>query len=66
MHKQEIKARIDFLNNQIQSILNPSKYTLNNVIVELSREIESLQAQCEHELDEDGYCIWCNKYVNKA
>ncbi len=56
----ERKDRIDFLNKQIEEILSPSKFTLNNVVLELQREIGKLQDECNHKYHE-GFCEYCYK-----
>ena len=63
MNKMEIHERIKFLNKQIEKCLKPNEFTLNNLVVELSKEIDELQKQCEHEFEE-GYCIYCFKEGN--
>ena len=60
MTNLEIKERIDFLNKQIEKFLSPNKFTLNNVILELQKEIWELQEECNHEYKE-GYCEYCYK-----
>lgn len=64
MNSIQIKERIDFLNKQIEEFLSPSKFTLNNVVLEMQREIWELQKKCKHEY-EDGYCIYCYKMEDR-
>lgn len=59
----EIKQQIDEYNRQIEGLLSPNQFTLNNMIVELSKEIDKLQSKCTHEFEE-GFCIWCYKQEN--
>ncbi len=56
----ERKERIDFLNKQIEELLCPSKFTLNNTVLELQKEIWDLQEQCNHKYNE-GFCEYCYK-----
>lgn len=60
MSPSEIKNRIDLLNNQLEQLLQPNKFTLNNLIVEITTEIDKLQSQCEHEYV-NNFCIYCYK-----
>ena len=57
---KEIKEKIDYNNQMIESLLSPSKFTLNNKIAQLLKENEELQSQCLHEY-ENGFCIYCCK-----
>lgn len=54
------KERIDFLNKQIEQFLTPNKFTLNNVILDIQKEIWELQNSCNHKYNE-GYCEYCYK-----
>jgi hypothetical protein len=60
MTNLEIKQKIDENNKIIETLLNPSTFTLNNVIKELLIENDQLQAQCTHNFV-DGYCEYCQK-----
>jgi hypothetical protein len=42
----------------MQTLFNPSQFTLNKEIEDLKKENEYLQSICEHEFH-DGYCIYC-------
>ena len=61
MNNLEIKEKIDLNNKIIQEIMSPNVFVLNNTINELLQENEKLQAQCKHEFDDNGYCIYCYK-----
>ena len=63
MSPSEIKSRIDLLNNQLEQLLQPNKFTLNNLVVEITAEIDKLQSQCEHEYV-NNFCIYCYKMRN--
>ena len=56
----EIKEQIDNNNKVIESLLNPSVFTLNNTVRDLLEENFKLQIQCTHSFV-DGYCEYCYK-----
>ena len=56
----QIKAAIDQLNSLMETLLNPSVFTVNNEVIALTKEIETLQNQCPHSFVE-GYCEYCYK-----
>ena len=56
----ERKERIDFLNKQIEQFLTPNKFTLNNVVLDLQKEIWELQDSCNHKYHE-GFCEYFYK-----
>ena len=58
MTQLERKEKIDANNKLIQEILNPSQFTLNNVVRDLLEENAQLQRECEHSFV-DGYCEYC-------
>ena len=60
MSPSEIKTRIDLLNSQLEQLLQPNKFTLNNLVVEITAEIDRLQSQCEHEYV-NNFCNYCYK-----
>lgn len=60
MTNLEIRRKIDANNALIEKILKPNTFTLNNVVSNLLEENRNLQLKCQHELDEDGFCIWCD------
>lgn len=60
MTNEEIKIKIDKNNQQIENLMNPNIFTLNNAVAALLKENDALQAQCQHEF-EDGYCKYCYK-----
>lgn len=57
----EIKEKIDANNKLIEQLIQPNKFTLNNTVMQLLNENRDLQDSCEHDFDEDGYCIYCYK-----
>ena len=64
MTNLEIKEKIDTNNKLIETILNPSTFTLNNTVKDLLKENDALQAQCTHNFV-DGYCEYCYMEENK-
>ena len=60
MTNLEIKEKIDANNKIIKTLLDPSTFTLNNVVKELLIENDALQTQCTHSFV-DGYCEYCQK-----
>jgi hypothetical protein len=58
MTNLEIKEAIDRNNKLIESLLNPSMFTLNNSIRDLLAENAELQKQCTHSFV-DGFCEYC-------
>lgn len=60
MTNLEIKTKIDANNRLIESILNPSEFTLNNTVMALLQENAALQEKCKHNFV-DGYCEYCYK-----
>ena len=58
MTNLEIKEKIDQNNKVIETLLNPTAFTLNNTIKDLLKENDALQAQCTHSFV-DGYCEYC-------
>ena len=58
MTNLEIKEKIDANNKLIETLLNPSMFTLNNSIKDLLKENDDLQAQCTHNFV-DGFCEYC-------
>ena len=58
MTNLEIKQKIDANNKLIETLLNPSMFTLNNSIKDLLKENDDLQAQCTHNFVA-GFCEYC-------
>ena len=58
MTNLEIKEKIDANNKLIETLLNPTAFTLNNTVKDLLKENDNLQAQCTHNFV-DGYCEYC-------
>ena len=64
MTNLEIKEKIDANNKLIETLLNPTAFTLNNTVKDLLKENDELQAQCTHNFV-DGYCEYCYMEENK-
>lgn len=60
MTNLQIKEKIDMNNKTIESLLNPSVFTLNNTVKALLQENDDLQALCKHNFV-DGFCEYCYK-----
>lgn len=59
MESSQIKKKIDENNRKIEQIFNPATFILNEEIQALLKENETLRAECAHEFDENGICIFC-------
>lgn len=60
MTQEEIKKQIDFNNEKIASLLDPTKFTLNQDVLNLINQNEELQKQCNH-IYKNKKCIYCYK-----
>lgn len=58
MTNTEIKQKIDENNKQIEYLMTPNIFTLNNAVSELLQENEELRSHCNHEY-ENGFCKYC-------
>lgn len=56
---RHIRVSIDSNNAKIEQILTKESFVLNEEIVKLMNENETLRASCEHEYDINGICIYC-------
>ena len=54
----ELKSQIDINNAKINSLLDPTQFTLNKEILELQKQNDELRAICKHEF-ENGVCKYC-------
>ena len=55
-----VREKINQNNLIMQSLFNPSQFTLSEEIIKLQEENAYLQSVCPHEF-ENGVCIYCNK-----
>lgn len=60
MTQEEIKDKIDFNNQLIESLLKPDFFVLNQQVFSLLKENEALRLECKHEF-ENGVCKFCGK-----
>ena len=60
MTSQEIRTRIDLNNQTIEKIIQPGTFTLNEAAYRILKENDELRAQCQHEFNDDGICIYCD------
>ena len=63
MSGNEIREKINE-NNKIIAEQTLATFTLNQKAAEALRENKHLQDICDHEFDELGYCIYCDKMVD--
>ena len=54
----EVKARINSINDQMEEIITCNKFILNSGVVALTEQINRLQEVCPHEF-KNGHCIFC-------
>lgn len=66
MTGQEIKLFIDANNEQIEKMLREGVFVLNTRIRELLEANEALRARCNHEVIENGACVFCGKVFEDA
>ena len=59
MTNLEIREQIDANNRMIETLLDPTAFTLNNIIKDLLAKNAKLQAQCTHNFM-DGHCEYCD------
>lgn len=60
MDNLQIKEQIERNNKEIESIMTPELFVLNERVRDLIEENFELQSQCTH-CFEDGICIYCGK-----
>lgn len=60
MTSQEIRKRIDLNNQTIERIVQTGTFTLNEAAYRILKENDKLRAQCQHEFDDNGICIYCD------
>ena len=58
MTQLQIKEEIDKNNKLIETLINPSQFTLNNAVRDLLARNTELQGQCKHSFV-DGFCEYC-------
>ena len=60
MSGEEIRAKVNFNNQKIQSLLDPSIFILQPEVQKYMEDNEYLKSICDHEY-ENGTCIYCGK-----
>ena len=60
MNNQEIFSLIKNKQEEIDKLIDPTTFILNDRVVQLQKEIAELQEQCQHEYDND-ICKYCGK-----
>ena len=60
MSGEEIRQKIIENNKIIEQSLSPT-FVLNRAAQQAMEENKKLQSICQHEFDELGYCIYCDK-----
>lgn len=63
MDGNEIRERIA-INNKIIEETNPAIFVLNEKVSKALKENEELRRICQHEYNDLGYCIYCDKQVD--
>lgn len=63
MTGEEIREKIIFNNQKIQSLLDPSVFILQPEVQKYMEENEYLESICPH-VYEKGVCIYCGKTMN--
>ena len=58
MTGEEIREKINFNNEKIQSILDPSIFIYQPEVQKCLEENEYLRNMCKHSF-KDGFCIYC-------
>lgn len=60
MTGEEIKNKINFNNQKIQSLMDPSVFILQPEVQKCMEDNEYLQSICPHKY-ENGVCIYCGQ-----
>ena len=63
MKGEEIRNKINFNNQKIQSLMDPSVFILQPEIQKYMEENEYLKTICPHEY-KNGVCIYCGQEQN--
>lgn len=61
---EQIREKINQNNSIMQSLFDPTQFTLNERVRELQLENFALQEQCHHEYV-DGVCIHCDRLEDR-
>ena len=63
MTGEEIKVKINFNNQKIQSLLDPTVFILQPEVQKYIEDNEYLKSICPHEY-ENNVCIYCGNTIN--
>ena len=63
MTGEEIRTKINFNNEKIQSLLDPSVFILQPKVQKYIEDNEYLKSICPHKY-ENGVCIYCGQKQN--
>lgn len=63
MNGKDIREKINFNNQQIQSLLDPTIFILQPEVQKYLEDNEFLKSICPHEY-ENGICIYCGSEEN--
>lgn len=58
--QKDTYALIHELEHELMASVDPSAFVLNEETVALRKQMDEVQAQCDH-IWEDGFCIVCGK-----
>lgn len=59
----QIRARVTAIYSEMENLLDPATFVLNERINELNRELHDVQMQCKHEVVNHGKCAYCDLLV---
>lgn len=60
MKPEEIRDKINYNNQKIQELLDPTVFILQPEVQKYIEENEQLRSECPH-IFENGVCIFCGK-----
>lgn len=63
MEGEEIRKIIDFNNQEIEKLIDPTTFVLNPKVSELMVENEELRKKCLHHF-KNGKCIYCDALID--
>ena len=63
MTGEEIRDKINFNNQKISELLDPSVFVLQPEVLKYMEDNEYLKTICSHKY-EDGLCIYCGDAMN--
>lgn len=63
MTGEEIRAKVNFNNQRIQSLIDPSIFILQPEVQKYMEDNEYLRSICPHKYEND-ICIYCGETIN--